>query len=433
MHTQRPLLPKRHTRLLHLYTARVCAMLLCVGLLIHGATGGETVTSTPELTLDFDTAAVDHSPAGFSTALTGRGGPGAWRIMADATAPSGGKVLAQTSTDKTSYRFPLCVYDQLAATDVTVSVRFKKESPMQRTWIARLWTALTLVAVALVWHAALSMAAEGRPDTATIERLTGIKGELNEQEGVFTVRVPRTDLDVRVAGVQLTPPLGLTSWAAFQKAGAQTMVMGDMVLLEDQVNLVMSVALENGLAVTALHNHFFWDAPKVMFMHIGGMGDAATLAGAVGKVFARIKETSGGKGEVPRADISPAQTSLDPKVIEDTLGVKGQMASGVYKVAIGRTTRMVGHEVGNAMGVNTWAAFAGSDDKAVVDGDFAMAEHELQPVLKALRGAGIHVVAIHQHMTLETPRIVFLHYWGIGSTRELAQGLKAALEAQRHA
>jgi Domain of Unknown Function (DUF1259) len=155
------------------------------------------------------------------------------------------------------------------------------------------------------------------------------------------------------------------------------------------------------------------------------------LAGAVGQVFAKIQETSGGKGEVPRAEITPAQTSLNPKIIEDALGVKGQMANGVYKVTIGRTTTMHGHEVGNAMGVNTWAAFAGSDEKAVVDGDFVMLEPELQPVLKALRGAGIHIVAIHNHMTEESPRTVFLHYWGVGPTRALTTGLKAALETQR--
>lgn len=301
---------------------------------------------------------------------------------------------------------------------------------MKRQHTARRWAALTLTAVVLAWSAALGMAAESRLDTAIIEQLTGGKGEINEKEGVFTVRVPRTDLNVRAAGVHLTPPLGLTSWAAFQQVGDHTMVMGDMVLLEDQVNPVMSVALENGLAVTALHNHFFWDTPKVMFMHIGGMGDTATLAGGVGKVFATIKDTSGGKGETPRADISPAQTSLNLKIIEDILGVKGQLASGVYKVTIGRTTQMDGHAVGTAMGVNTWAAFAGSDEQAVVDGDFAMLELELQPVLKALRGAGIHIVAIHNHMTMESPRIVFLHYWGVGSTRELANGLKAALDAQ---
>jgi len=274
------------------------------------------------------------------------------------------------------------------------------------------------------------MAADARLDTATIERLTGVKGELNEKERAFKVSVPRSDLDVTAAGVKMTPPLGLTSWAAFQKAGDHVMVMGDMVLLEDQVNPVMSVALDNGLAVTALHNHFFWDSPKVMFMHIGGMGDETMLAGAVGKVFATIKDTSGGKGEVPRAELSPVQTSLDPKAIEDVLGVKGQLANGVYKVTIGRTTKMDGYAVGNTMGVNTWAAFAGSDAKAVVDGDFVMFEPEVQPVLKALRSAGINIVAIHNHMIEESPRTVFLHYWGVGPTRDLAQGLKTALATQ---
>ena len=301
---------------------------------------------------------------------------------------------------------------------------------MKSQRIARLGATLALACLTLAWSVAISVAGEVRLDTATIERLTGGKGELSEKEGVFKVSVPRADLDVNVAGVKMTPPLGLTSWAAFQRAGEQVMVMGDMVLLEDQVNPVMSVALENGLEVTALHNHFAWDSPKVMFMHIGGMGDEAALAGAVGKVFTTIKDTSGGRGEVPRVELSPAQTSLDPKAIEDVLGMKGQLANGVYKVTIGRTTKMHGHEVGNTMGVNTWAAFAGSDERAIVDGDFIMFEPEVQPVLKALRGAGINIVAIHQHMIEESPRTVFLHYWGVGPTRELAKGLKAALDTQ---
>lgn len=279
----------------------------------------------------------------------------------------------------------------------------------------------------------LAVAAQGKLDTAKIEQLTALKGEMNQKEGVFTVRAPRADLQVTTAGVKMNPAMGLTSYAAFKKAGAKTMVMGDTTLLEDQVNPVMSVALDNGLEVTALHNHFFWDSPKVMFMHIGGMGDEEKLASAVGKVFAKIKETSGGKGEIPKADIDPSRTSLDPIKIENSVGVKGQLASGVYKVTIGRTTKMHGHEVGNAMGINTWAAFAGSDNKAVVDGDFVMLEEELQSVLKALRRAGINVVAIHNHIETESPRIVFLHYWGVGSTADLAKGLKRALDAQKKA
>jgi len=301
---------------------------------------------------------------------------------------------------------------------------------MKQRTLTRVGTSWIIIAMVWGWSTVCCLAADTALNTARIEQLTGVKGEMNDKEGVFTVRVPRTDLAITAAGVKLTPPMGLTSWAAFHQVGTQTMVMGDTVLLEDQVNPVMSVALANGLEVTALHNHFFWDTPKVMFMHLGGMGAEEPLAGAVGKVFATIKETSGGKGVVPHAELDPAKTSLDPKPIEELLGVKGQMANGVYKVTIGRTTNMDGHEVGNAMGVNTWAAFVGSDDQAVVDGDFAMLEPELQPVLKALRGAGINVVAIHQHMTMEMPRVVFLHYWGLGATRALAKGLKAALDTQ---
>ncbi|HHT9120087.1 MAG TPA: DUF1259 domain-containing protein [Candidatus Hypogeohydataceae bacterium YC41] len=264
-----------------------------------------------------------------------------------------------------------------------------------------------------------------------IEQLTNAKGSFNEKEGVFKVSFPRSDLKINVSGAKLTPPMGLTVWAAFKITGNQAMVMGDTVLLEDQVNPVMSVALENGLEVTALHNHFSWDSPKVMFMHIGGSGDVEKLAGAVGKVFAKIKETSGGKGHKPRAKIDPAKTTLNPKKIEDILGIKGQLKDGVYKITVGRSTTMHGESIGNEMGVNTWAAFAGSDKKAVVDGDFAMLESEVQGVLKALRGAGINIVAIHNHMIMESPRMVFLHFWGLDSTSNLAKGLKAALDTQQ--
>jgi hypothetical protein len=286
------------------------------------------------------------------------------------------------------------------------------------------------VAVVCSAFTALAFAQAPRLDTARIEQLTGQKGAMNDKEGVFKVSMPRSDLNVMSNGVKLTPPMGLTCWAAFKIMGDHAMVMGDQVLLEDQVNPVMSTALDNGLEVTALHNHFSGDTPRVMFMHIGGMGDQSKLAEAVGKVFAKIKETSGGKGETLKADIDPAKSTLNGATIDAVFGVKGDMANGVYKVTIGKTSSMMGDQIGNAMGVNTWAAFAGSDDKAVVDGDFAMYEKEVQGVLKALRGAGIQIVAIHNHMTGEEPRVVFLHYWGIGPTADLAKGLKAALDTQ---
>lgn len=284
----------------------------------------------------------------------------------------------------------------------------------------------------IVLLAARLAVAQKALDTTSIEKLTGAKGAMDAKEGVFKVSVPRTDLSVAAAGVKITPPLGLTSWAAFKRAGEHVVVMGDLVLLEDQVNPVMSVALDQGLEVTALHNHFFWDSPKVMFMHIGGSGAEAELASAVGKVFTRMSETAGGKGEVLGASIDPAQTTLDPKKVDAILGVTGALNAGVYKVVIGRTARMHGHDMGAAMGVNAWAAFAGSNEKAVVDGDFAMREAELQGVLKALRHAGIAIVAIHHHMTQEEPRILFLHYWGVGRTEDLARGLKSALEQTKN-
>src|SRR5712664_3371388 len=249
----------------------------------------------------------------------------------------------------------------------------RSQASMRRNVMMKSFVALCLVA-------APAMAAKGL-DSARIEQITGLKGQWTEKEGVFKVQVPRSDLAVTAAGAKLTPPLGLTAWAAFTKAGTHTVVMGDMVLTEDQVNPAMDAALQNGLEVTALHNHFLWETPRVMFMHIGGMGDEAKLAAAVGKVFETLKQ----KFDVPSADIDPANSSLDPKKIEAMLGRSGELNKGVYKVTIGREVKMAGQAMGNAMGVNTWAAFAGSDDRAIVDGDFAMLESELQDVLKALR------------------------------------------------
>ena len=295
-------------------------------------------------------------------------------------------------------------------------------------------SARSTVIVLILLNTALSQtsllqAAESALDTGAIERLTGAKGALDEKEGVFKVSVPRKDLSVIVAGVKMSPPMGLTSWAAFMRDGKDDMVMGDLVLTEDQISPVMSAALDNGLEVTALHNHFVWDSPKIMFMHIGGMGPEQDLATSVGHVFAKIKETSGGKGERPDAQIDPAHSSLDPAKLDAALGLKGQYKDGVYKFVVGRKTRMHDVTVGNQMGVNTWGTFAGSDDKAVVDGDFAMREGELQNVLKTLRKAGINIVAIHQHMVGEEPRIMFLHFWGIAPAGDLAKGLRAALDA----
>jgi hypothetical protein len=293
----------------------------------------------------------------------------------------------------------------------------------------RCYQAFTLLLFALITGQGSAQEEQSRPDsldTIKIEKLTGVKGKLDAAENVFKVSVPRTDLPVTVAGAKMSPPLGFTSWAAFKPAGDQVMVMGDMVLREDQVNPVMNIALDNGIEVTALHNHFLWDTPKVMFMHIGGMGDLEKLAASVGKIFLELKKTSG-QAHAAHKPFSVSKTSLDPKVIETIIGAPIEKAGEVYKVTIGRSTIMQGHDAGKAMGVNTWAAFAGSNQKAIVDGDFAVLETELQGVLKALRGAGIFITAIHNHMIGESPKIIFLHYWGVGSVSDLAKAIKAAL------
>jgi phosphotransferase system IIB component len=271
-------------------------------------------------------------------------------------------------------------------------------------------------------------------DTAKIDTIIGIKGVLNTNEHVFKVTSPRNDVKVSVDGWQMPPFMGLASWAAFTPSmDDQVMVMGDTVLFQDEVNPVMTVALDNGLAVTALHNHFFYDEPKVYFMHIGGEGSVESLATAVKKVWDKIKEirvansqpatTFGGASQ-------PAANSITGKAIEDILGIKGQSNNGMFKVVIGRKAKMMDTEIAKDMGVNTWAAFAGSDDNAIVDGDFAVTEDELQPALKSLRHDGINIVAIHSHMTQESPRILFFHYWGKGKTGDLAKSLKAALATQ---
>ena len=273
-------------------------------------------------------------------------------------------------------------------------------------------------------------------DTAKIEQITGMKGTMNPQEGVFKVMAPRKDVAVTVEGWKMPPFMGLTSWAAFESGQKQeAMVMGDIVLFQDEVNTVMSAALAHGLEVTALHNHFFYDQPKVYFMHVGGEGDLNTLAGGVRSLLDAVKKV---RAAAPRPARSfglaslPAENHITAAAIERVLGVKIQSSHGMAKAIIGRTVTMdCGCAVGADMGVNTWAAFAGTDDDALVDGDFAVTEDELQPVLKSLTGAGIDVVAIHTHMTGEKPRIIFLHYWGRGRAIDLATDLKAALATEK--
>lgn len=204
------------------------------------------------------------------------------------------------------------------------------------------------------------------------------------------------------------------------------------MLLEDEVNPAMSAALDAGLQVTALHNHFFHDQPKVYFMHIGGSGEAGRLAAAVKAMYDRVAEVRAANSDAAsRQAAGVASTSnVSAEPIARILSAKPETKDGMVKFTLGRTTRMHGMSVGNQMGVNTWAAFAGTDDNAVVDGDFAMREEDLQSVLKSMRASGINIVAIHQHMVRENPRIMFLHYWGQGRATDLAVAVRRAFDSQ---
>lgn len=275
--------------------------------------------------------------------------------------------------------------------------------------------------------------AAAKLDTAKIEQITGMKGTYNEKESVFKVSMPRVDVQVSVDGWKMPPFMGLGPWAAFTPHHSGAMVMGDMVLFQDEVNPVMSAALDSGLAVTALHNHFFFDEPRVYFMHIGGEGPVEKLASGVRAIFDKVKEIRSASSQ-PATMFSgariPEQSSITAKPLEDALGVKGQSNNGMFKAVMGRPAKMHGTPIAAEMGVNTWAAFAGSDEDAVVDGDFAMHEDELQRVLRSMRKEDINVVAIHSHMSGEQPRFLFLHYWGRGKAADLAQALKRVLAAQ---
>ncbi len=265
-------------------------------------------------------------------------------------------------------------------------------------------------------------------DTAQIMELTGAKGVYDANEGVFRVSVPRSDLQVVIDGRTLKPAMGLTSWAAFCRVGTKVLVMGDMVLTQEQVRPVLRAALDHGLSVTALHNHFLEETPRIMYMHIEGTGVEDSLARSVGAVFAEIDQSARRPRDVDGVQVFPGDTTLNVSELSRTLKLQGELKDGVFKIVVGRTASVAGHPMGGAMGVNTWAAFEGIDKHAIVDGDFAVLESELQPVIRELVRSGIQITAIHQHMIGESPRILFLHFWGVGPAGLLASAVRAALD-----
>jgi hypothetical protein len=251
-------------------------------------------------------------------------------------------------------------------------------------------------------------------------------------DGVITIAWLRADVPVTVDGLKLPPPAGLGSWAAFMPTQDGAMVMGDTVVFQDEVDAAMDAAFAHGLEVTALHNHFFYSDPPVFFMHINGQGDPMALAQGVKAVWAAIRSVRTQR-IVPARHFPggvPVPGHLNAMAISSALGLTVTDNHGVLKASFGHTSSMGGMTIGGTSGLTTWIALVGSDRLSVADGDFIMYGRDVQVVLHALRHAGFHIVALHNHMIGEKPVVYFTHFWGKGSALDLARSFKSVLEAQ---
>lgn len=291
----------------------------------------------------------------------------------------------------------------------------------------------TLRVLLLLAASLVSAAATGAEtlDAAAIGKAAGTEAR-TLPDGVVRIGWSRTDVAVTVDGARLDPAAGLGSWAAFKSAPGGAMMMGDTVVFEDEITPALDAALASGLEISAIHNHFVFDRPRVFFMHIGGHGEPTALAAGVKSVWDAIRAA---RAATPQPKESfpgepPAAGALDAAALGASLGHEGERQGDVVKVTIPREGKAHGLSIAGSMGLTTWAAFSGSDARASVDGDFIMTAGEVQSVIRALRRAGIHVVALHNHMLDEEPRFFFLHYWGKGPATDLARGVRSALDAQ---
>lgn len=291
---------------------------------------------------------------------------------------------------------------------------------------------LALSTAVVLLGAGPSAAAQEIPsDYQQVLKIVGKSGDY--KSNVLKVNIPRNDLHVKIAGYAIPTPFGFGGWFAMTKGdGGEDVVMGDLVLTQDEVNHVMSALLDHGLEVTALHNHFFWEEPRVYFMHIHGHGKAIDLANQLKPALDLIGPAKeGGTAAGQKSNPHKQGTTLDTERISKIVGHTGEQSGAVYKITLGRddlNVKEMGATINARMGLNTWAAFVGTNDDAAVAGDVAMLESEVNPVLKALRSNGLDVVAIHHHMINTTPMIIFLHYWGRGPAEKLATGFKAAVD-----
>jgi hypothetical protein len=264
-------------------------------------------------------------------------------------------------------------------------------------------------------------------DYSAVLSTLGRQGDF--KDGVLKVNIPRNDLKVVIDGIATPTPFGFGGWIALTKGSGMDVMMGDLVLTEDEVNPVMSAVLDAGLDVTALHNHFFFETPRIFYMHVHGHGTPADLATKIKPALALIGKSP--SRNAPSVVGRSIEGKLDATQLAKIIGNEGEQSGAVYKITIERSDlsiKEMGATINARMGLNTWAAFYGSDEEALVAGDVAMLESEVTPVLKALRSNGLDVVAIHHHMTSTDPTIIFLHYWGKGPAQKLARGVKAAVD-----
>jgi uncharacterized protein DUF1259 len=295
--------------------------------------------------------------------------------------------------------------------------------------------AFVMVAAGTLWMTGFGTSTKAQEMPAeyqTVLSELGKKGDF--KAGVLKVNIPRNDLKVTVEGVATPTPFGFGGWLAMTKgSGDMDVLMGDLVLLEEEVNPVMSALLDNGLEVTALHNHFFWEQPRIFYMHVHGHGKPADLARMAKPALELIGHVASPAQPSPTAPVPATmpQGKIDTARVAQIVGHEGEQSGAAYKITVGRDDlklEEMGATINARMGLNTWAAFVGSDDNAAVAGDVAMLEEEVTPVLKALRSHGLQVVAIHHHMIKSRPVIIFLHYWGKGPAEKLATGFRAALD-----
>ncbi len=284
----------------------------------------------------------------------------------------------------------------------------------------------------------IQVAAKGKTPALTTNEMTAIetalgkKGKYVEAEAVYTVPLPRNDLKVTIKGEAVPISFGFGGWVSVKKTmdGKGAIVMSDTVLLQEEVNPLISAAQANNLEIGAIHNHFFYEEPRIFYMHLHGMGDVATIAK---NYAAAIKTTKLFPANQPSAATPPTKTAkeiFDLPALDKIVGATGAVNGITYKYTIGRSDQTItamGAEMTANIGLNTWAAFAGTPDAAHIAGDVAMLETEVNSVIRALRKNNLEVVAVHNHMLGENPRVIFLHYYGRGAASTLAQGFRAAL------